>query len=116
MPRPKRGPRFGGDAAHQKAILSNLAKELFWDDRVTTTAAKAKMLRPYAEKLITKARKGSLHARRLVLKDIEDTEVVTRLFDEVAPRYAERPGGYTRIVRLGPRRGDGAEMAVVELV
>lgn len=116
MPRPKRGPRLGGDATHQRHMLSNLAKELFWDERVTTTIAKAKMLRPYAEKMITKARTGSLHARRLVLKDIEDTEVVTRLFDEVAPRYSERAGGYTRIVRLGPRRGDGAEMAVVELV
>jgi large subunit ribosomal protein L17 len=97
-------------------MLSNLAKELIWDERVTTTITKAKMLRPYAEKLITRARTGTLHARRIVLKDIEDTEVVTRLFDEVAPRYSERPGGYTRIVRLGPRRGDGAEMAVVELV
>lgn len=116
MPRPKKGPRLGGSAAHQKAILSNLAQELFWDERVTTTVAKAKMLRPYAEKMITRARTGSLHARRIILKDIEDTEVVTRLFDEVAPRYAERPGGYTRLVRLGPRRGDGAEMAVVELV
>ena len=116
MPRPKKGPRLGGSASHQKAILSNLAQELFWDERVTTTVAKAKMLRPYAEKMITRARTGSLHARRIILKDIEDTEVVTRLFDEVAPRYAERPGGYTRIVRLGPRRGDGAEMAVVELV
>jgi len=116
MPRPKRGPRLGGDATHQRHILSNLAKDLIWDERVTTTVAKAKMLRPYAEKLITKARTGTLHARRLVLKDIEDTEVVTRLFDEVAPRYTERPGGYIRIVKLGPRRGDGAEMAVVELV
>ncbi len=116
MPRPKRGRRLGGSAAHQKAILSNLAQELFWDERVTTTVAKAKMLRPYVEKMITKARTGSLHARRLVLKDIEDTEVVTRLFDEVAPRYVERPGGYTRIIRVGPRRGDGAEMAIVELV
>jgi large subunit ribosomal protein L17 len=116
MPRPKRGPRLGGSASHQKAILSNLAQELFWDERVTTTVAKAKMLRPYAEKMITKARRGSLHDRRLILKAIEDTEVVTRLFDEVAPRYAERPGGYTRILRLGPRRGDGAEMAIVELV
>lgn len=116
MPRPKKGPRFGGSAAHQKAILNNLAQELFWDERVTTTVAKAKMLRPVAEKMITKARTGSLHARRIILKDIEDTEVVTRLFDEVAPRYAERPGGYTRIVRIGPRRGDGAEMAIVELV
>jgi large subunit ribosomal protein L17 len=116
MPRPKRGARLGSGPAHQRHILSNLAQELFWDERVTTTVAKAKMLRPYAEKLITRARLGTLHARRLVLKDIEDTEVVTRLFDEVAPRYSERPGGYTRIVRLGPRRGDGAEMAVVELV
>ncbi len=116
MPRPKRGPRLGGSPSHQKAILSNLAKELFWDERVTTTVAKAKMLRPYAEKMITKARRGSLHDRRMLLKDIQDTEVVTRLFDEVAPRYTERPGGYTRILRLGPRRGDGAEMAIVELV
>jgi len=116
MPRPKRGPRLGGSPSHQKAILSNLAKELFWDERVTTTVAKAKMLRPYAEKMITKARRGSLHDRRMLLKDIEDTEVVTRLVDEVAPRYSERPGGYTRILRLGPRRGDGAEMAIVELV
>ena len=116
MPRPKRGPRLGGSASHQKAILSNLAQELFWDERVTTTIAKAKMLRPYAEKMITKARHGSLHDRRMILKDIQDTEIVTRLFDEVAPRYAERPGGYTRILRLGPRRGDGAEMAIVELV
>jgi large subunit ribosomal protein L17 len=107
---------LGGSASHQKAILSNLAQELFWDERVTTTIAKAKMLRPYAEKMITKARHGSLHDRRMVLKDIQDTEIVTRLFDEVAPRYAERPGGYTRILRLGPRRGDGAEMAIVELV
>ncbi len=116
MPRPKRGRRLGGSASHQKAILSNLAQELFLDERVTTTVAKAKMLRPYAEKMITKARRGSLHDRRLILRDIGDTEVVTRLFDEVAPRYAERPGGYTRLLRLGPRRGDGAEMAIVELV
>lgn len=116
MPRPKRGPRFGGSATHQKALISNLAQELFWDEKVTTTEAKAKMLRPYAEKMITKARTGSLHARRTVLRHMGDTEVVTRLFDEVAPRYKERPGGYTRIVRLGPRRGDGAEMVIVELV
>jgi large subunit ribosomal protein L17 len=116
MPRPKRGPRLGGDAAHQKAMLANLAQELFWDERVTTTITKAKMLRPYAEKLITKARTGTLAARRQVLKSINDTEVVTKLFDDVAPRYTERPGGYTRIVRVGPRRGDGAEMAVIELV
>lgn len=116
MPRPKKGPRFGGSAAHHKAILNNLAQELFWDERVTTTVTRAKMLRPYAEKMITKARTGTLAARRQVLKDITDTEVVTKLFDDVAPRYTERPGGYTRLVRVGPRRGDGAEMAVVELV
>jgi large subunit ribosomal protein L17 len=97
-------------------MLSNLAQELFWQERVTTTVTRAKMLRPYAEKLITKARSGSLHARRQILAQMEDTEVVTHLFDEVAPRYAERPGGYTRIVRVGPRRGDGAEMAIIELV
>jgi large subunit ribosomal protein L17 len=97
-------------------MLSNLAKELFWEERVTTTVTRAKMLRPYAEKIITKARTGSLHSRRQILAKIEDTEVVTHLFDEIAPRYSERPGGYLRIVRVGPRRGDGAEMAIVELV
>ena len=116
MPRPKKGRRLGGGPAQQRALLSNLAQELFWDEQVTTTVAKAKLLRPYAEKLITKARGGTLHARRTILKDIEDTEVVTRLFDEIAPRYEGRPGGYTRIVRLGPRRGDGTEMATIELV
>jgi len=116
MPRPKRGPRLGGSPTHQRHILSNLAQELFWEERVTTTITKAKMLRPYAEKLITKARTGSLHARRQILAKIEDTDVVTHLFDEIAPRYAERPGGYTRIVRVGPRRGDGAEMAIIELI
>jgi large subunit ribosomal protein L17 len=116
MPRPKRGYRFGGSPSHQRHILSNLAQELFWEERVTTTVAKAKLLRPYAEKLITKARSGSLHARRQILAKIEDTEVVTHLFDEIAPRYEERPGGYTRIVRVGPRRGDGAEMAIIELI
>ncbi len=116
MPRPKRGPRLGGGPQHQKHMLANLAASLFWDERITTTVARAKMLRPYAEKIITKARTGELAARRDILRDIEDTEVVTKLFDEVAPRYADRPGGYTRIVKVGPRRGDGAEMAVIELV
>ncbi len=116
MPKPKKGKRLGGSPAHQKAILSNLAASLFWDERITTTVAKAKMLRPVAEQMITKARRGDLHARRLVLKDINDLEVVTKLFDEIGPRYADRPGGYTRIVRVGPRRGDNAEMAVIELV
>jgi len=97
-------------------MMSNLAASLFWEGRIETTLSRAKVLRPYAEKLITKARHGSLHDRRMILRHIEDTEVVTRLFDEVAPRYTERNGGYTRILKLGPRRGDGAEMAIIELV
>jgi len=97
-------------------MLSNLAASLFWDGRIETTVTKAKVLRPYAEKLITKARKGTLHDRRMILRHIHDIEVVTKLMDEVAPRYVDRPGGYTRILKLGPRRGDGAEMAIIELV
>ena len=97
-------------------MIANLATALMEEERLTTTLTKAKVLRPHVEKLITKARKGDLHARRQVLKVIRDTEVVTILFDEIAPRYADRPGGYTRIVKLGPRRGDGVEMAVIELV
>jgi large subunit ribosomal protein L17 len=116
MPRPKKGPRFGGSPSHQKRIMSNLAASLFWDGRIETTLSRAKVLRPYAEKLITKAKHGTLHDRRRILRQIEDTEVVTRLFDEVAPRFEDRPGGYTRIMKLGPRRGDGAEMAIIELV
>jgi large subunit ribosomal protein L17 len=96
--------------------MRNLAQELLWEGRITTTVTRAKLVRPLAERLISKARTGSLHARRQVLSEIENREVVTKLFDEVAPRYAGRPGGYTRIVRLGPRRGDGAEMAVIELI
>jgi len=97
-------------------MLANLASSLITDEKITTTITKAKVLRPYVEKMITKAGKGSLAARRQILKDIGDTEVVTKLFDEVAPRYTSRPGGYTRIVRVGPRRGDSAEMAIIELV
>ena len=89
---------------------------MFWEEKVTTTVTRAKSVRPLAEKLITRARKGDLHSRREVLKVIEDTEIVTKLFDDIAPRYSERPGGYTRIVRVGPRRGDNAEMAIIELV
>ena len=89
---------------------------MIWDEQITTTLAKAKTLRPYVEKIITKARRGDLHSRRLVLRDLTDLEVVTKLFDEIAPRYRRRPGGYTRIVKIGPRRGDNAEMAVIELV
>jgi large subunit ribosomal protein L17 len=116
MPTPRKGPRLGGSASHEKAILANLASSLIWDGKLTTTVTRAKAVRPVTEKLITKARLGTLHARRQVLSVIQDTEVVTKLFDEVAPKYAGRPGGYTRIVRTGPRRGDNAEMAVIELV
>ncbi|MBA2337342.1 MAG: 50S ribosomal protein L17 [Acidimicrobiia bacterium] len=116
MPTPKKGPRLGGSPGHQRKILANLASSLIEQERLTTTEAKAKLLRPYVEKIITKARRGDLHARRTVMRRITDPEVVTKLFDDVAPRYANRPGGYTRVVKLGPRRGDGAEMAVIELV
>jgi large subunit ribosomal protein L17 len=97
-------------------MLANLTTSLIYQERITTTITKAKVLRPYVEKLISKARRGALHARRQVLRHITDTEAVTILFDEIAPRYAERPGGYTRIVRVGQRRGDGAERAIIEFV
>ena len=116
MPKPKKGPRLGGSPSHQRKILANLAASLIEKERITTTETRAKMLRPYVEKMVTKARRGDLHARRLILRKIQDTEVVTKLFDDVAPRYEDRPGGYTRILKLGPRRGDGAEMAIIEFV
>ncbi len=116
MPRPVKGKRLGGSPSHQRKILANLTASLIEHEEIVTTKAKARVLRPYAEKMITKARRGDLHARRTVLKKIENNEVVTKLFDDVAPRYAERPGGYLRITKLGPRRGDGTEMAKVELV
>jgi large subunit ribosomal protein L17 len=116
MPRPKKGARLGGSPSHQRKILANLTSQLIEHGRVTTTHAKARDLRPYAEKIITKARRGDLHARRLVIAKIGNNDAVTKLFDEVAPRYADRPGGYTRIVKLGQRRGDGSEMAIIELV
>jgi large subunit ribosomal protein L17 len=116
MPTPTRGPRLGGSAAHQKHILANLATELFRHGRITTTQAKARALRPYAERLITKAKRGDLHARRLVLAKLHDRDVVANLFEEVAPRFAERDGGYTRILKLDPRKGDRARMAMIELV
>lgn len=116
MPRPRKGHRFGGSPSHDRLIMANLATDLFMHERVTTTEAKAKALRPVAEKLITKARKGDLHARRVVLKTITDKGAVAKLFEEVAPRYEDRPGGYTRITKLGPRRGDGAEEAIIELI
>jgi len=121
MPKPKKGPRHGGSAAHQRLILSNLATALFEHGRITTTEAKARTLRPYAEKLITKAKKAHagenpLHQRREVLKVIRDKGVVHTLFTEIAPTFSERPGGYTRITKIGPRQGDNAPMAVIELV
>jgi large subunit ribosomal protein L17 len=116
MPRPRKGARFGNSGAHEKVILANLAGSLFQEGSITTTLAKAKAVRPLAEKLITKARKGDLHSRRTVLKTIRNNEVVTKLFDEVAPRYEGRNGGYTRITKIGPRRGDSAEVAIIELV
>ncbi len=116
MPRPRKGPRLGRSPGNERHILANLTTSLIFQGRIETTLAKAKAVRPLAEKMITKARKGDLHSRRVVLKTITDNEAVTKLFEEVAPKYQERPGGYIRIVKLGPRRGDGAEMAVVELV
>ena len=116
MPTPKKGARLGGGPAHQKLIVSNLATSLFEHGRITTTEAKARVLRPVAERLITKAKAGDLHARRQVLRTIRDKSVVHVLFTEIAPRFAERPGGYTRITKIGPRKGDNAPMAVIELV
>ena len=116
MPTPKKGARLGGSPAHQKLILSNLATALFEHGKITTTEAKARTLRPFAERLITKAKKGDLHNRRLVLRTIRDKGVVHVLFTDIAERFAERPGGYTRITKLGPRKGDNAPMAVIELV
>jgi large subunit ribosomal protein L17 len=116
MPQPKKGPRLGSNPKHQRLMLSGLALSLFEHERIRTTEAKAKMLRPYAEKLITKAKRGSIHDRRTVLAQIEDRDVVHKLFADIAARFAERPGGYTRILKLGQRSGDGAPMALVELV
>lgn len=116
MPAPKKGYRLGGSPAHQRLIISNLATALFEHGRITTTEAKARVLRPHAEKLITKAKKGDLHNRREVLKTIRDKGVVHVLFTEIAPLMADRPGGYTRITKIGPRKGDNAPMAVIELV
>ncbi|HYH34128.1 MAG TPA: 50S ribosomal protein L17 [Nocardioides sp.] len=116
MPTPKKGPRLGGSPAHQRLILSNLATQLFEHGRITTTESRARTLRPLAEKLITKAKKGDLHNRREVLRTVRDKSVVHTLFTEIAPTFAERPGGYTRITKIGPRKGDNAPMAVIELV
>ncbi|WP_406816993.1 50S ribosomal protein L17 [Mycobacterium sp. M23085] len=116
MPKPTKGPRLGGSSSHQKALLANLATSLFEHGRIKTTEPKARALRPYAEKLITHAKKGALHNRREVLKKIRDKDVVHALFAEIGPFYADRNGGYTRIIKVEPRKGDNAPMAVIELV
>ena len=116
MPTPTKGSRLGGSPAHEKLILSNLATSLFEHGAITTTAAKAKRLQPLAESMITKAKRGDLNSRRQVMKRIRDKSVVHVLFTEIGERYADRPGGYTRITKLGPRKGDNAPMVKIELV
>jgi large subunit ribosomal protein L17 len=116
MPTPTKGPRLGGGPAHERLMLANLATALFEHGRITTTEAKAKRVRPLAERLITFAKRGDLHARRRVMTVVRDKGVVHTLFAEIGPRYENRPGGYTRITKLGPRKGDNAPMAVIELV
>ena len=116
MPQPTKGPRLGGSPAHQRLMLANLATSLFEHGKIHTTQAKAKRLRPLAERLITFAKKGDLHSRRQVMTVVRDKDVVHTLFAEIGPRFAERPGGYTRIVKTNPRKGDNAPMAVIELV
>ncbi|HEX2236133.1 MAG TPA: 50S ribosomal protein L17 [Actinomycetota bacterium] len=116
MPQPKRGRSLGANPEHQQLMLRNLARSLFEHERIKTTEAKAKLLRPYAERLITKAKAGTLHHRRQVLSVIEDREVVHKLFAEIGPRFSGRAGGYTRVLKVGPRHGDGAPMALIELV
>lgn len=116
MPKPTKGPRLGGSSSHQKALLANLATSLFEHGRIKTTEPKARALRPYAEKLITHAKKGTLHNRREVMKKIRDKDVVHVLFAEIGPFFADRNGGYTRIIKVENRKGDNAPMAVIELV
>jgi large subunit ribosomal protein L17 len=116
MPTPTKGPRLGGGPAHERLILANLATQLFEHKRITTTEAKAKRLRPLAERLVSFAKRGDLHSRRRVMTVVKDKGVVHVLFTEIAPAMAERAGGYTRIIKIGPRKGDNAPMAVIELV
>lgn len=116
MPKPTKGPRLGGSSSHQKALLANLATSLFEHGRIKTTEPKARALRPYAEKLITHAKKGTLHNRREVMKKIRDKDVVHALFADIGPFFADREGGYTRIIKVEARKGDNAPMAVIELV
>jgi large subunit ribosomal protein L17 len=116
VPKPKRGPRLGAGPAHQRLILAGLAEQLIRQGKVRTTEARARALRPLAERMITFAKRGDLAARRQVLRTVRDRELVHKLFSEIAPQYADRAGGYTRIVKLGPRKGDAAPMAIIELV
>jgi large subunit ribosomal protein L17 len=116
VPAPKKGPRLGSGPDHERLLLATLASQLFQHERIRTTEAKAKAVRPLAEHLITFAKRGSVHARRQVLRTIPDRDVVHKLFAEIGPRFAERPGGYTRILKLGQRPGDGAPMALIELL
>lgn len=116
MPKPTKGPRLGGGPAHERLLLANLAAALFTHRSIQTTETKAKRLRPYAEKLITSAKRGTLHSRREVMKVLRDKDVVHKLFAEIGPSFATRDGGYTRIVKTGPRRGDNAPMAIIELI
>ncbi|HHT13572.1 MAG TPA: 50S ribosomal protein L17 [Propionibacterium sp.] len=116
MPKPTKGPRLGGSPTHQRHILRNLATALFEHGRITTTETRARRLQPVAERLISKAKRGDLHNRRQVLAEVTDVAVVRRLFDEIAPTFEGRDGGYTRITKIGPRKGDNAPMAVIELV
>ncbi|HSR41113.1 MAG TPA: 50S ribosomal protein L17 [Longimicrobiales bacterium] len=112
----KKGRNLSRTSAHKRATLRNMATNLFRHERIRTTKAKAKELRPYAERLISLAKKGDLHARRQAARKIQDREILGKLFDDLGPRFADRPGGYTRILKLGPRKGDAAEMALIELV
>ena len=114
--RPKKGRRFGGSSAHQKAIMGNLVASLIAAEAIVTTEAKAKAMRPVAEKIITKAKKGGLHNHRQIIAFLRDQEIADKLTEDVGPRYADRPGGYTRILKMGPRYGDNAPMARIELV
>jgi large subunit ribosomal protein L17 len=116
MPTPKKGPRLGGNPQHQRHMMANLAASLFEAEGITTTVTRAKALRPYAEKLITKAKKGGVHRQRQVVATIHDQDAAHKLFAEIAPRYTDRNGGYLRILKLGPRPGDNAPMARIELV
>ncbi len=116
MPKPTKGPRLGGSPTHQRIILANLATQLFEHGRITTTETKAKRLQPLADRLISKAKRGDIHNRRIVLRTVRDKSVVHILFTEIAPKLADRDGGYTRITKIGPRPGDNAPMAVIEVI